>query len=565
MIRSFSDWSLSYKLFVPSALLIAAALLTLWGAHSGFKRVNEQIDHVTSVTSPRQVAALAASVAVNNATLNEKNMILARDLEEIRQYEGSFRSSVAQAHEHIDRMIKLADTPERKTNNEKLKRLLDDYLHVTERSISEAAAGNDEEAARISTTDGRAKRMEIITALDDRVKTNSDEMEKASVHMDEVMDSTVNQLTATALLGILAAVVVLSVILRFGVVRPLKRIIDAMRSVSQGELETEVQGAEREDEVGHLAKALDVFKNTAHETRRLTEEQEKAKVRTAEERKAALLKLAKDFEDSVGVIVSMVAASATEMQNSSQALSATAQQTSGQASAVAAATVQTSMNVQTVAAAAEQLTAAINEIGQQVNRAASLASDSATATDAASKSMGDLSTAATNIGQVIEIIRGISTQINLLALNATIEAARAGDAGKGFAVVAGEVKTLATQTGKAIDDIQDRIAQMQGVASQAVSAIETIHSSIHGVNEISGAIASAVVEQQAATQEIANNIQQASAGVNEVTQNIQGVTTASGEVGESSASMLQAAGELSKQAENLSQQVGLFLETVRAA
>jgi methyl-accepting chemotaxis protein len=357
----------------------------------------------------------------------------------------------------------------------------------------------------------------------------------------------------------------LSVILRFGVVRPLSNIIHAMQRVSQGELETEISGTERKDEVGRLAKALGVFKQNAYEARRLTAEQEAAKKRAAQEQRAALNAMADKFEQNVGGIVTMVASSATEMQNSSRSLSSTANVTSEKVAVVAASTVQTSMNVQTVAASAEELTAAISEIGQQVNHAMNMSSRAVQAVDQTNVAMLDLNNAAQNIGQVVEIIRNISTQINLLSLNATIEAARAGEAGKGFAVVAGEVKALASQTGKAVDHIQEMVGQIQVSTERASSTIGEINEAIVSINEVSSAIASAVVEQQAATQEIANNIQQAAVGVEEVSSNIQGVNDASTEVGNSSGMMLDAASELSQQAESLSKQVSTFLETVRQA
>lgn len=564
MVRVFGNLNLSVKLFLPCLLLSLAAIATLWGAHAGFGRIKQESEVITHLTSPRQVSALLATATLNNATLNEKNMILANTVEEVRQFEQHFRKDIAETLIHLDRMIELADTPERKAGNQALKKKVEEYVAISESSIAHALAGRDEDAAHISKTAGRDKRIEIVGQLKQRVDNNHKEMKASSENMDNIMTSVGNRLTVMSLLGIALAVAMLVVILRFGVLRPLSRIIHAMQRVSQGELETEVVGTERRDEVGLLARALNVFKQNAFETRRLTAEQEKAKQRSAEERKAALNQLAENFERSVGVIVSMVAASATEMQNSSQALSVTAEETSSQATTVAAATVQTSMNVQTVAASAEELTASIAEISQQVHRATDSAGVAVQAVDQASHAMGEMAGAAANIGQVVEIIRGISTQINLLALNATIEAARAGEAGKGFAVVAGEVKALATQTGRAIDDIQQRIAQMQQVSNTAVEKIETIHGAIRNVNEISNAIASAVVEQQAATQEIANNVQQAAGGVDEVSRNIQGVTQAAGEVGESSSSMLQASSELAQQADKLSREVAGFLQTVRA-
>jgi methyl-accepting chemotaxis protein len=564
-MRYFQNLKLSFKLFIPCLLLILVAMGIVWGSMEGFNAMRVKVDEITQVTSQRQVAALLASGSINRASLNEKNVILSDSPVEAVPYQQNFHEQVAAAHKHIDHMVELADTAERKASNRALKMQMADYFSLMERTMALAMEGRIQEATELSQTEGRAKRLALVEAFENRVERNTKEMEEAARQIEASSESTVQRLLSMSGISMVVALVLLSVILRFGVVRPLSNIIHAMQRVSQGELETEISGTERKDEVGRLAKALGVFKQNAYEARRLTAEQEAAKKRAAQEQRAALNAMADKFEQNVGGIVTMVASSATEMQNSSRSLSSTANVTSEKVAVVAASTVQTSMNVQTVAASAEELTAAISEIGQQVNHAMNMSSRAVQAVDQTNVAMLDLNNAAQNIGQVVEIIRNISTQINLLSLNATIEAARAGEAGKGFAVVAGEVKALASQTGKAVDHIQEMVGQIQVSTERASSTIGEINEAIVSINEVSSAIASAVVEQQAATQEIANNIQQAAVGVEEVSSNIQGVNDASTEVGNSSGMMLDAASELSQQAESLSKQVSTFLETVRQA
>jgi methyl-accepting chemotaxis protein len=338
-----------------------------------------------------------------------------------------------------------------------------------------------------------------------------------------------------------------------------------MGLVAAGNLETQIVGAERKDEVGKLAASLQVFKETAIETRRLNADQEALKAKAAADQKAALNRMADEFEQSVGGVVNLVAASATEMQQSAQTLSAAAEETNRQTTAVSAATTQTSANVQIVASAAEELSSSINEISSQVQGSNQATLEAVEQVEKTSGAMNNLHKVAQNVGEVVELIRDIANQTNLLALNATIEAARAGDAGKGFAVVAGEVKTLAAQVSNATNDISGRIKDIQDAANDARSAIDLISKSITNVNQISGVIASAVVEQQAATQEIAGNVQQASSGVDEVSSNMSGVAQASNEVGSASSQMLGASKELSVQAEKLRSEVSNFLATVRAA
>ncbi len=276
-------------------------------------------------------------------------------------------------------------------------------------------------------------------------------------------------------------------------------------------------------------------------------------------------RMAADFEARLKGVIDAVASAATELQATAETIAGTAETSSQRATAVAAASEQASTNVQTVAAAAEELSKSIAEISHQVQGSTSIAN---TAVDEARRTDGRvqaLTETAQKIGEVVQLINDIASQTNLLALNATIEAARAGEAGKGFAVVASEVKSLATQTARATEDISAQVTAIQGATQEAVEAIRSIGSTIGRISEASTAIASAVEEQGAATQEIARNVQQAAAGTHEVSDNIAGVTTAAGETGAATTQMLSAAKELAGQAETLRRDVANFFEKAQAA
>jgi PAS domain S-box-containing protein len=283
-----------------------------------------------------------------------------------------------------------------------------------------------------------------------------------------------------------------------------------------------------------------------------------------EDRKRLLQELADKFERSIGSLVDGVSSSATQLQTTAQSMADTAEQTSRQSAVVASASADTTHNVQTVASATEQLAASIGQIGGQVNESSRIVGTAVGQANDTNAKVQSLSVAAQKIGDVVRLINDIAGQTNLLALNATIEAARAGDAGKGFAVVASEVKTLATQTANATDEIATQVRAIQDATASSVDAIQGITQTINRVNEISTTIASAVEEQGAATQEITRSIQQAAQGTTEVSSNIGSVTDAAKKTGDAAGLVQHAAAELARNGGQLKQQVAEFLRTVRA-
>ena len=349
-----------------------------------------------------------------------------------------------------------------------------------------------------------------------------------------------------------------------GIVRPVRLLTESMTRLAGSDWSTAVPGTGRKDEIGAMAKTVAVFKTNGIEATRLAAEQV-AEQKAKEQRAARLEALTGGFEKTAGELVGMVSSAATELQATAHAMTTTASQTTQQATTVAAAAEEASVNVQTVASAAEELAASISEISRQVAQSAKVAGravEDARRTDTVVRALAE---GAQKIGEVVGLISNIAGQTNLLALNATIEAARAGDAGKGFAVVASEVKSLATQTAKATDDIGRQIAQIQAATKEAVESIQSIGATIGEVSAIAAAIAAAVEEQGAATQEIARNVQQAAIGTTEVTSTIGGVNEGASSTGAAATQVLGAAEELSRQSERLSGEVGRFIAGVKAA
>jgi methyl-accepting chemotaxis protein len=349
------------------------------------------------------------------------------------------------------------------------------------------------------------------------------------------------------------------------VTRPMAGLGAAMQRLADGDLTVDVPTVRRNDEIGAMTRTVQVFKDHAVKVRDLQAEQEAAKARTEAEKRAALAKMADAFQASVGAIVDAVSSTSTALQSAAATMATTAEETSRQATAVATASDEASTNVATVATATEELSSSIAEINRQVAQSAEIASKAVEESSRTNDTVKGLATAAQKIGDVVKLISDIAGQTNLLALNATIEAARAGEAGKGFAVVASEVKSLATQTARATEEIGQQIAMIQGATERSVAAIQGIGETVQRTSEIATTIASAVEQQGAATQEIARNVQQASAGTQQVSSTIGGVTRAAGETGTAAGQVKSAASQLAQQSDSLRVQVDHFLASIRAA
>lgn len=345
--------------------------------------------------------------------------------------------------------------------------------------------------------------------------------------------------------------------------RPLNRAAASMQSLADGNLDTSIDGADRKDEFGGIAKALLVFRENGRAVRKLQAEQEEARRHAEDERRALMLRLANDFESKIGGIVGTVSSASTELQASAEHMAQAAKDTVTESEIVNDMSSRASSNVATVASATEELTASIGEIGRRVSEAAQVSSKAVGEADRTTKAVGGLATMVEKIGDVVSFINEIANQTNLLALNATIEAARAGEAGKGFAVVASEVKNLATQTAKATEEISAQISAIQSETRTAVEAIQAISRTIATIDTISATIASAVEQQGAATKEIANNITEVAAATQDVSQSSARVSAISTQTGEAAGEVTSASSELSRQAELLRAQVDDFLATVR--
>jgi methyl-accepting chemotaxis protein len=351
-----------------------------------------------------------------------------------------------------------------------------------------------------------------------------------------------------------------------GVTGPLRGMVRDMQKLAAGDFNVVLPGLGRRDEIGAMAHAVEQFKVKAVERARHEAEQEDAaKRKAASERKAEMLRLAEGFESAVGDIVTAVSQLSDELEGAASTLTGNADTTRQLSDVVAGASREASVNVQSVAHATHELTSSVSEISRHVQESSRIATDAVRQADMTDSRIAELSKAATRIGNVVKLITDIAEQTNLLALNATIEAARAGEAGKGFAVVAAEVKTLATQTAKATDDIGAQIAEMQAATQVSVSAIKEIGTTIGRISEIAMVIATAVEQQSATTGEIARNVDNAARSAAQVATNIGDVNRAASETGAASSRVLGSAKVLSNEGTKFKRAVESFLATLRAA
>jgi methyl-accepting chemotaxis protein len=356
----------------------------------------------------------------------------------------------------------------------------------------------------------------------------------------------------------------LALLIGRGIVRRLAAMTHAMTQLAAGDHGVAIPARDDVDEIGDMARAVEVFKQNAITAAAAATEQEAeraAKLAHA----ARLADMVRAFELQVGGMVGDLSAGSAQLEATAQTMSATAAETNQEAGSVAGAAEEAAGGIQAVASAAEELTSSIGEISRQVAQSAVVTERAVQDAGRTNGIVRALADGAQKIGDVVGLITSIASQTNLLALNATIEAARAGDAGKGFAVVASEVKSLAQQTARATEDISGQIARIQSATGEAVAAIQGITTTIGEASAIATTIAAAVEQQGTATAEIARNVQQIAGNTQQVTSSIAGVSQAANITGETAAQVLTAASALSRHAERITDEVNGFIVGVRAA
>ncbi|PWC56010.1 methyl-accepting chemotaxis protein [Azospirillum sp. TSO22-1] len=507
----------------------------------------------------------ALDTAAQQFRIQEASHILAATPQEMQTYEGRMATLLDEMAALRTRFEREALSPGRETElYRQFAAAWDAYRTIgTDKLLPRSRANDNENAGRVFRGESRDAFLKVAGLLKELVDHNTEEGRATANHGEQAYGA--GKIWIFAALGLAVAICLAAgLFLVRAVSDPIRALTGTMDRLAQHELSVAVDGTQRGDEIGAMARAVQVFKDGLIEAERLAAA-EAAEQRAKQRRTETVDRLVRDFEGTMAGALETVGASAGQLDSTARSMAEVARHASGEAAAASAAAGQTSANVQTVASATEEMASSIQEIGRQVSRSTAIAGQAVEQATHTNDTVRGLSEAAQRIGEVVQLISSIASQTNLLALNATIEAARAGEAGKGFAVVASEVKNLASQTAKATEDIAAQVQAIQTATGGAVDAIQGISGTIVTINEISTAIAAAVEEQAAATHEISRSVQQASAGTQEVTGNIARVSQAADETGTAASQVLGAAGALTRQADSLRGEVERFLSAIKAA
>jgi|GEM_PF-1782020 len=492
--------------------------------------------------------------------------LAAEELDALSVPLANFDALAKEARPHFAVLTNLAETQEDRADASALIQAFETwYSHATQDEQlfdthqdmlrAEMAADMATEALERD-ADSVATALEKVMRSADAISDATDEHAGETVALAQTVVASVFALMIATFVGLM-------LIVSRTVIRPMRQMTDSMEQLAGGNTTVEVPALHKRDEIGAMAKAVQVFKENAIRVAKIEEEQTALRARAEEEKRDAMNRMAEDFDTSVGKIVGQVSTAIEEMKVTATDMTGVAETNSEQAEKVRNDAQVTNSNVSAVASATEEMSTSVGEISSMVQKSTGIVGQAVNTVSTTKEDVTQLAESASRIGEVIGLITDIAEQTNLLALNATIEAARAGDSGKGFAVVASEVKNLANQTGKATNDIASQITDIQGRTKQVVEAIQNIGSVMSEVNEIASSIASATEEQNAAIAEISRSAQETASITAGVLNSVGQMADGASKTGQASKQVLEVSSGLYQQADQLKAQVAGFVSSVR--
>jgi len=564
-MKFFNNLKIVYKILLLVGFL---SVITAGIGYAGFSAVHtinrKSDDQAVSANETNSAHMIYEEILRLNSTTDDlasdpsadnvaKNEIIRKDAEKV-------------ISENLEKVQASAD----ETQAELLKKFSESYksyLPALDKVFS-LAAGSETEDKTAKVTGAMQDSEALMAPLRNTAKNYIDYTFKQGEIVCDEATAAYNQAKKTLTFSIIAAIltgIAGSLLLAiYGISKPTGQSVEVLQHLIKGNLEVEINGADRNDEIGDVARAAKTFKDVLVKNRAMAEA-EKIEQAKKEERQKRMEALISRFDSSATQTVSTVSSASTQLSQTAEHMSQIAGTTNKQSVDVASASEQASQNVQSVATAAEEMSSTVQEISRQVATSNDIVRKAMDKAEVANSSSQELVEMSQSVGAIASLIEDIAGQINLLALNATIESARSGEAGKGFAVVANEVKNLASQTAKATEQIRSQLEGVQKTASGVASVLGEVRTAITQVSESSAAIAAAVEEQATATQEIVANMNTATQGVEQINSGIFSIKGGTDSTTAATRQVLDAARMLSNQAEKMDSEVKTFLRDILAA